>query len=82
MMDFFNNLFAPLGREYCVIYYYLSLIALFAFVLTLMSVFYLFVKGKYDTLLIFNAISLLTSTLLSYYLNRLMYTICVTSLSK
>lgn len=82
MMDFFNNLFAPLGKEYCVIYYYLSLIGLLAFVLSLMSVFYILIKGKYDTQFILNAMSLLTSTLLSYYLNRLMYTICVTSLSK
>lgn len=80
-MDAINNLFTPLGKENCVIYYYFSLVGLVGFVIALISVLMLIVKGKMNTLSILNSVSLLVSTFLSYYLNRLMYSICITSLN-
>ena len=80
-MDSFNNLFAPLGKEYCVYFYYMSVIGLLSFISTVISMFYLIIKKKLDTYSAINSVTLLVSTLLSYFLNRLMYTICVSSLN-
>ncbi len=78
-MDSFNKLFAPLGKEYCVYFYYMSVIGIVSFIFTVISMFYLIIKKKLDTYSAINSVTLLVSTLLSYFLNRLMYTMCVSS---
>ena len=78
-MDSFNSLFAPLGKEYCMYFYYMSVIGLLSFIFGIISMLYLLIKKKFDTYSAINSVTLLVSTLLSYFLNRLMYTMCIAS---
>ena len=79
-MDSVSNLFAPLGKEYCLYFYYMSVIGLLSFVAAIVSMLYLLIKKKLDTYSTINSITLLVSTILSYFVNRLMYTMCAASL--
>ena len=80
-MDSVNKLFAPLGKEYCMYFYYMSVIGLVSFVAAIISMLYLLIKKKLDTYSTINSVTLLVSTILSYFVNRLMYTMCAASLN-
>jgi uncharacterized membrane protein YcgQ (UPF0703/DUF1980 family) len=78
-MNSLGNLFSPLGKEYCVYFYAMSVFGLLSFVATIVSMLYLLMKKKLDTYSTINSFTLLVSTLLSYFVNRLMYTMCAAS---
>ena len=79
MMDSFNQLFGPLGKEYCIYFYFMSVFAFLTFISTIISMLYLLLKSKLDTYSMINSITLIVSTFLSYFVNRLMYTMCSAS---
>ena len=78
-MDSFNQLFGPLGKEYCMYFYFMSVFGFLTFIATIISMLYLLLKNKLDSYSMINSITLLISTLLSYFVNRLMYTMCSAS---
>jgi len=78
----FNDLFTPLDKKYCNYFYYLSVICYFVLIFSVLS-FVLMVVFHYSKLNLYitlHFISLLFSTFLAYFVNRLMYSICVKSL--
>ena len=74
----FNNLnaelFSPLGKEYCMYFYILTVISFLLFAISTFSVIYYIGKGKADIL---GGIMSLMGPALLYFNNRLLYSMCV-----
>ena len=76
MSDFMNTLFGPVSGEYCLYFYYLSILSFFLLAMTIVTgvvsglqkgkgmYFYLSILGSSATFFI------------SYFVNRLMYSVC------
>lgn len=76
MSDFMNTLFGPISGEYCLYFYYLSILSFFLLAMTIVTgvvsglqkgkgmYFYLSILGSSATFFI------------SYFVNRLMYSVC------
>lgn len=85
--DFMDSYFGPLNlrREYCLYFYYVSVIFFVMFaILSLGFLAYLFKDFrnlKANFAIILHSISLLLSTFISYFVNRILYTMCVNSMS-
>ena len=81
-MNSFKDLFTPLDKKYCNYFYYLSVITYCFFIfLVLFFVWSLvFHYKKMDLYICLNTISIIISTFLAYFVNRLLYSICVKSL--
>ena len=78
-MNFFDNLMAPLGKEHCLIYYYLGIfILLFSSVHLILGVIKLFDKKNRQMGILFIINSLYG--FFSYYLYRIIYSICIKTL--
>jgi hypothetical protein len=77
-----NSLFGPLGRDNCVYFYFLSILFFISFIIILLLFLFTIIKNpKYlNKQLVLNTIFGLVYTILPYYVNRLMYSICVNSL--
>jgi len=81
----FNYLFSPLSKEYCAYFYILSIFFYVVLVIfILLSLGYLIknynnLKDIKFVLLIYG-IQVIVSLFLSYFVNRLLYSICVNSL--
>ena len=75
-MDDFSpqNVFSPLGREYCAYFYWLTVIAFILFLLALVDTVMRVVKGRARLL---NGLVVLLAPFLLYFNNRLLYSICV-----
>ena len=76
--DFVLKLFAPLGRDFCDYFYFLSVLNMIAFLYVVFTIlFIMFTDRKRQGML--QIISLLLPTFLSYFTNRLLYSMCVGS---
>jgi hypothetical protein len=77
-----NDLFTPLDKKYCDYFYYLSVITYCFFIFMILSLVWglIFHSKKFDLYICLNSISLIISFFLSYFVNRLMYSMCVRSL--
>jgi len=77
-----NSLFGPLGRDNCVYFYFLSILFFISFIIILLLFLFTIIKNpKYlNKQLVLNTIFGLIYTILPYYVNRLMYSICINSL--
>ena len=75
-MDDFSpqNVFSPLGREYCAYFYWLTVFAFILFFLALVDTVVRVVKGRARLL---NGTLALLAPFLFYFNNRLLYTMCV-----
>jgi hypothetical protein len=74
----FNNVFSPLGKEYCNYFFYLSIINFMLLIYILLSALYVFAYDKKkDT--IFQIVLVALPTFLGYFTNRLLYSMCVGS---
>jgi hypothetical protein len=74
MASLVDNLFSPLGKEYCVYFYWLSVIAFIFLLLVLYNSLRLLLKGKFKVL--YFVISLFGPGLM-YFNNRLLYSMCL-----
>lgn len=74
MASLVDNLFSPLGKEYCVYFYWLSVIAFIFLLLVLYNSLRLLLKGKFNVL--YFVISLFGPGLM-YFNNRLLYSMCL-----
>lgn len=76
-----NYYFGPLSREYCVYFYYLSVIFGLMFAFTAMSAIYvmMFHSRKVNKMFIVNTVLVLSNLFLGYFANRLLNTMCVRS---
>lgn len=76
--EMFNNVFSPLGKDYCNYFFYLSIINFMLLIYILLSALYVFVYDKKkDT--IFQIVLVALPTFLGYFTNRLLYSMCVGS---
>ena len=74
MASLVDNLFSPLGKEYCVYFYWLSVIAFIFILLVLYNSLIALLKGKFNVL--YFVISLFGPGLM-YFNNRLLYSMCL-----
>ena len=74
MASLVDNLFSPLGKEYCFYFYWLSVIAFIFLLLVLYNSLRLLLKGKFNVL--YFVISLFGPGLM-YFNNRLLYSMCL-----
>ena len=81
-MNSFKDLFTPLDKKYCNYFYYLSVISYFVVIFLVLSfvLMVVFHFKKVDLNISLNFISIIISTFLSYFVNRLLYSMCVGSL--
>ncbi len=82
MDNFMNTYFGPIGKEYCVYFYALSIIAGITFAISLVSAVAFMVMhfNKVNTMFIANSALIVFNTFLVYISNRLLHTMCVKSL--
>ena len=82
MDNFMDAYFGPLGKEYCVYFYVLSIIFGVTFVLSAISIgsFIVMHSKKVDSMFIANSFLILFNTFLAYLSNRLLNTMCVKTL--
>lgn len=74
MSNFVDNLFSPLGKEYCSYFYWLTVFAFIALLLALFKVGTALMRGKVSVV---NSLIELLIPALSYFVNRLLYSMCV-----
>lgn len=78
-MNFFDSLMAPLGKDYCILFYVFGLFALVLVVFSLSGlVLGLFRKGSGYVMGTY--LLALTYALIVYYLNRIHYSVCISAL--
>ena len=74
MASLVDNLFSPLGKEYCVYFYWLTVIAFIFLLLALYNSLMALLKGKFK---VFYFVMSLIGPVLLYFNNRLLYSICL-----
>ena len=74
MSSFVDNLFSPLGKEYCAYFYWLTVLAFIYLLIALFAVVSQLLRGKVSLL---NSLLQLLAPLLAYFVNRLLYSMCV-----
>jgi hypothetical protein len=81
MNDFMNTYFGPLGQEYCIYFYALSIFFGIAFMLSVISVVTYMIThiNKIDMKMLIHTFFLLINSFLAYLVNRLLHTMCVKS---
>ena len=77
-----DNLFGPLGKEWCVYFYILSVVAYVAFILAVFGLGgYLVARyNKLNSNHVFNLVVIIVNTFFVYIGQRLMHTMCIRSL--
>lgn len=80
--SFMDKYFGPLSKEYCIYFYFVSIIFAISSLFIFISGVYFIVTNskKLDAPLIMTSLSSLISMFLAYLVNRLLYTMCVKSL--
>jgi hypothetical protein len=79
MQEVMDKFFGPLDASYCSYFYFLSMIAFFSFVATSLGcLFGLLNKKKSDMKL---CAALAVQSLFGYFMNRLLYSMCIGSLN-
>jgi len=77
----FMSAMSPLGSEYCDYFYYLTMINLILLVYVIFVALYIFIfEKKKDSL--FHVILSILPIFISYFTNRLLYSICIGSTMK
>lgn len=77
----FMSAMSPLGSEYCDYFYYLTMINLILLVYVILVALYIFIfEKKRDSL--FHIILSILPIFISYFTNRLLYSICIGSTMK
>ena len=81
-MPSFKDLFTPLDKKYCNYFYYLSVFSYCFFIFLILTLVWglIFHSKKIDLYIRLNSISVIMSVFLMYFVNRLMYSMCVKSL--
>lgn len=79
MDSFMNTYFGPLGEEYCVYFYALSVFFGIAFVLTLISTvtYMLMHVNKINMSFLMHTFFVLLNSFLAYLVNRLLHSMCM-----
>jgi hypothetical protein len=76
MSGIIENLFSPLGKEYCIWFYFLSVFAILALIIFSVYVVYKGITTKKDLWYYLGALPLAFMYLFSYLQNRILYSMC------
>ena len=81
MNDLLNNYFGPLGKEYCLYFFFMSVFFFFMIILGVIGIISAIVMKpkKFDVMFIVNAVMLMFNAVLAYFVNRLLNTMCMNS---
>jgi len=81
MNSYIKSFFEPLPREYCNYFYFLSIFFAIIFVLTIVSAIYglIFNYKKFNVIFSLNMFMVIINSLLAYFVNRLLYSMCIKS---
>ena len=83
MSEFFlGKHLAPLGKDHCIYFYIFSLMAGVSFMITLIGAIIVIITHfkKMDYLLLSNMFFMLLHMFIIYFMNRLLYSMCIKSL--
>jgi len=82
MSNFIETYFGPLSKDWCVYFKILSMFFLFIFVTSAISAVVLGLKNykSLNFMIVLHAVALLGNTLLAYFVNRLLHTMCMNSI--
>lgn len=77
-----SSLFGPLDKEYCKYFYFVSIFAFVIFIVAFVSLLFTLVlmKSKDKWFLFWHSTPALASMLLTYFTNRLLYSMCIGSI--
>ncbi len=75
---FIQSVFSPLGKQYCDYFFYLTVINVILLMYIIFSAIYIFLFDKKKET-IFQVILVSLPTLVGYFTNRLLYSMCVGS---
>jgi hypothetical protein len=77
--SFMNTFFGPLPREYCIYFYFLSIIFGVMFVLLAISITFFVITNykRVNKTFILNSFFTLLNTFIAYFVNRLLNTMCM-----
>ena len=77
-----SNYFGPLGKEYCLYFYLMSIIFFIIMIFGIFVVIFTLIKKRKEvnTMFIINFIMLITNSILAYFVNRLLHTMCINSI--
>jgi hypothetical protein len=73
----FNQFFTPLGKEYCVYFYYLSVIGFAFFWLALISGLYMGIMQKEKPAFYMQIVMICLTYAIVYFKSRLLYSMCI-----
>lgn len=71
-----NTLFAPLSRQYCIWFYWLSVLGFVMLAMVLLGAFVHLFSKKMDARFFYAAFSAAIAYLIFYFQNRLLYSMC------
>jgi len=82
MSDLMSLFFGPLDKSGCIYFFIISVIFFVGFVFLLFSEAYYIIKnaGKIDIKIISNGTIILFNMFIAYFVNRMLYTMCTTTL--
>ena len=76
MNDIIDNLFSPLGKEYCQFFYYLSILGFIFMAIVLLSALFIGITKGNGIQFYLKMLSLALGYGIFYFQNRLLYTMC------
>jgi hypothetical protein len=76
MSDFMTNLFGPLGKEYCIWFYFLSVFAFIGLILFSVSALYKGLTGKKDLWYYLGVLVIAFMYFFNYLQSRILYSMC------
>ena len=79
MLQIFDSIVAPLNQDFCIYFYILAILLFFSFILSIIQILFYIAKNKSIT--IQHAILPINAFVL-YFVNRLLYNICINSISQ
>ena len=85
MSEFSNlnaRLFGPLSSEYCIYFYFISIFSLFTLLTYIIPSVYLGIKKREGINYYISIISISFMFFINYFVSRLMYNMCSSSLSR
>ena len=76
-----DTLFGPLGKDYCLYFYVLSAMSFSLFLLYMLYIIILVIKtpSKMNVPFLMHSLLVIMYSLLVYFVNRLLYTMCINS---
>ena len=79
---FFNKYFGPLSKKWCNYFYFFSVFFFVLFFVSLVGILFTIIMQykKINFMIITNFIIILVNTFIGYFVNRLLYSVCVSSL--